>query len=566
MNDEIDMEEFAPWFVIFLTALGGILRVLLLGNKGLWLDETFSVWLAKHSLVDMLHWIVKIDQNPPLYYLLLHYWIALNGDTPFYVRLLSALFGAGTIPTIYLIGKRISGVMTGVAAAVLLAVSPFNIRFAQDTRTFTLLTFNAAVAMFALVRLLTDSRSVQPIGSQFREYLRAWRTPGPIEQPGDKDFSYKDETRKQTVWTAWISRHHWLPIQAIETDLAWLAFIVFSAATLLSHNTAVLFLFAINIFVLGLLLFKSIKKNAAPPALQAPSLGNWMKAQIGIFILWSPWLFAFIQQTKNVLQDFWIPKPSWDTVAQAFRSFLNENPLVPVNQVMVIWILYALVLCFGLVHFRKAIARILFLAALFAVPCLGELFVSIFRPIFLDRTLIWITIPLFLVLAAGIAQFKYRPVILLVLGIFCATNLFSASDYYRFAQTEDWNNATRDLVALVEKDDLVLFNSSWAQVPFDYYFKSYDPNSVQVDKYIQVEKHGVPVDMLDSGLLEPKMTESDVPALISLLRGHNRVWLVYSQSWNTDPLGLIPQTLASQRKLIQQNDYYGVQVQLYGTP
>jgi len=49
--------------------------------------------------------------TPPLYYLLLHYWIALNGDTPYYVRLLSVLFGAGTIPVIYLIGKRMSGVV-----------------------------------------------------------------------------------------------------------------------------------------------------------------------------------------------------------------------------------------------------------------------------------------------------------------------------------------------------------------------------------------------------------------------------------------------------------------------
>jgi uncharacterized membrane protein len=134
MNEEIDIEEFAPWLVIIITLVGGLLRVLLLGNKGMWLDETFSVWLANHSVADMLQWIVRIDQHPPLYYLLLHYWIALNGDTPYDVRLLSVLFGAGTIPVIYLIGKRMSGVVMGLAAAVLLAFSLFNIYFAQETR------------------------------------------------------------------------------------------------------------------------------------------------------------------------------------------------------------------------------------------------------------------------------------------------------------------------------------------------------------------------------------------------------------------------------------------------
>src|SRR4030065_1900476 len=178
MYEESEIEELAPWLVIIITLMGGGLRVFLLANKGLWLDETLSIWVSSHSVVEMLQWIAKIDQHPPLYYLLLHYWIALNGDTPYYARLLSALFGAGTIPIIYLIGKRISGVAMGLTAAVLLALSPFYIRYAQETRMYTLLTFNAAVAIYALVRLLTDSRSVSPIGSQFREYLHTWRTSG----------------------------------------------------------------------------------------------------------------------------------------------------------------------------------------------------------------------------------------------------------------------------------------------------------------------------------------------------------------------------------------------------
>ena len=542
MNEENELEEFAPWLVLIITLIGGFLRVFLLGNKGMWLDETFSVWLANHSVVDMLQWIVKIDQHPPLYYLLLHYWIALNGDTPYYARLLSALFGAATIPIIYLIGKRMSGVVVGLAAAVFLALSPFNIYFAQETRMYTLLTFNAAVAIYALVRLLTDSRSVRPIGSQFREYLHAWRTSGPVEPDTEGDFSYKDETRNQTGWRAWIFRHRWLPIQTIETDLAWVAFIVFSAATLLSHNTAVFFPLATNIFVLGLMLFQRIKKSGSPPAFQAPSFGNWVKAQIGIFLLWSPWIFVFIQQASRVYQEFWIPKPSWDTVTQTLRALLNASAPGQASQVMM-WILCA-VLCFGLVYYRKKLSIFLFLAALFAIPFLGELIVSIRRPIFLDRTLIWITIPLFLLLAAGIAQLRFRLLIIVVLGILATNYLFSTGDYYRFLQKEDWSTAAGYVANFAEKDDLVLFNSNFVEIPFDYYFKPYE------DQYsLQVEKHGVPLDLFDSGILEPKMTDSDIPRLISLLRGHNRVWLVYSHNSYTDPMGLIPQTLASQNEI-----------------
>ncbi len=561
MNEKTEIEEFAPWLVVVITLIGGLLRVFILGNKGMWLDETFSIWLANHSVVDMMHWIVQIDQHPPLYYLLLHYWVALNGDTPGSVRLLSALFGAGTIPIIYLIGKRMSGVVVGLAAAVFLALSPFNIYYAQDTRMYTLLDFNAAVAIYALVRLLTDSRSVMPIGSQFREYLHTWRTSKPDEPDPKGEFSYKDLIRNQPGWRAWIFRHRWSPIQTIETDLAWIAFIVFSTLTLLTHNTAVFFILATNIFVLGLILYQKIKRAGSHPSFQTPSFWNWVKAQIGIFLLWSPWIYPFIVQASRVYQEFWVPKPSWESVVQVFESLLNISlTYLNASQVTVLWILYALVLFFGLLFFRKKIAQFLFLATLFATPFLGELIVSIRRPIFLDRTLIWATIPLFLVLAAGIAQLRFRLLIIAMVGILGTSSLFSASDYFKFMQKEDWSGATREVAAFGENGDLVLFNATWVQIPFDYYFKSYNLRA------IQIEEHGVPVDMFDAGILEPKMTESDIPKLISLIQGYDRVWLVYSHDSYTDPTGIIPRTLGSQMNIVRQTDYYGVKIRLYGNP
>jgi hypothetical protein len=350
-----------------------------------------------------------------------------------------------------------------------------------------------------------------------------------------------------------------LHIQAIETDLAWVALIVFSAATLLCHNTAALFILAVNLFVLGLMLFQRIRKSGPPPAFQAPSFGNWVKAQIGIFLLWSPWLFAFFQQVRRVEQEFWLPKPDQETVTWTLRALLNTSAPTQTNQV-VTWILCA-VLCLGLVYYRKKLSIFLFLAALFAVPFLGELLVSLHRPIFLGRTLIWLMIPLFLALAAGIVQLRFRILMLIVAGSIATSYLFSAGDYYRFAQKEDWRNPAGYVANFVEKDDLVLFNSNAVRIPFDYYFKTWE------DLYdLQVEKHGVPLDLFDDGILEPRMTTNDIPGLISLLQGHDRVWLVYSHDSYTDPMGLIPQTLASKMKLIEERDFYGVQVQLYENP
>ena len=564
MNEDSNLEDLAPWLLIGITLLGGFVRVLLLGEKGMWLDETFSIWLANHSLPEMLQWMARIDQHPPLYYLLLHYWMLLNGDTPYYARLLSALFGTATIPVIYLIGKRLSGAWVGLAAAVFLSVSPVNIAYAQETRMYTLLTFNAAAAICALAWLLTDPRSGQPIGSQFRAYIRAWRSPGPLEAETEREFSYRDELRKMGGWRGWIYRHNWLPLRSIETDLAWLAYIVFSTLTLLTHNTAVFFPIAANLIVLGLMLFQRLRRptpavGQAAPALQAPSLSNWVKAQIGMLVLWSPWSLVFIRQAARVDQQFWIPQPTWDGIKWTLRSLLNASAQTPTQAVM-LWVLCA-GLILGLVYYRKKLPVLLFLAALFATPILGELLVSLRRPIFLERTLLWVTIPMFLLLAAGIAQLRFRLLMVLVLAALATNYLFSSSDYFYFYQKEDWYTPAGYVARYAEKDDLILFNSNFVVIPFDYYFKPFEQQYS-----LEVVRQGVPLDLYTSQVLEPIMSAGDVPALVSMLNGHARVWLVYSHDSYTDPLGLIPRTLAAHRKMIQERDFYGGVVKLYGEP
>jgi len=87
MNKEYEIEELAPWLVLLVTLIGAGRRILFLAHKGLRMDETLSVWVSNHSVAEMLPWIARVDQHPPLYYLLLHYWTGLTGDTPQDVRL-----------------------------------------------------------------------------------------------------------------------------------------------------------------------------------------------------------------------------------------------------------------------------------------------------------------------------------------------------------------------------------------------------------------------------------------------------------------------------------------------
>ena len=77
---------------------GLFLRVYALGSESIWQDEGFSVSVAHMNLSELIA-TTAADVHPPLYYLLLHYWISIFGDSEFSCRFLSALFGYVNKPT-----------------------------------------------------------------------------------------------------------------------------------------------------------------------------------------------------------------------------------------------------------------------------------------------------------------------------------------------------------------------------------------------------------------------------------------------------------------------------------
>ena len=121
----------AAWLLLGVTLAGAILRVYLLGDKSIWLDEAFSIALSRRSLDDLLRLTVLADTHPPLYYILLKYWLLL-GQSEGAVRLLSALFSTAAIPAVYLLASTLyEDRNAGLLGAVILAFSPFQIWYAQ---------------------------------------------------------------------------------------------------------------------------------------------------------------------------------------------------------------------------------------------------------------------------------------------------------------------------------------------------------------------------------------------------------------------------------------------------
>jgi 4-amino-4-deoxy-L-arabinose transferase-like glycosyltransferase len=511
-----------------IIALGATLRFYRLGHHGLWLDEAFSVWMARLPVVEMLHWLVRIDQHPPLYYLLVRMWMGL-GDGEAVVRALSALCSTLTIPVIYLLGRRVIDEKAGLLAALILAASPFHVRLAQEARMYALLAFSAIAALVALAHLLTDPRAATvKIGQQFADAWRAWRATRGCPRLRD-----------------------------IKIDLTWLAYILFTTATLLTHNTAIFLPIAANLLILGLLPQFPVPSLRSQDAHSKRNifLRSWFLAQAGVLLLWLPWLPSFVAQSTSVYQDFWIPIPTWRTVVNTIGVFASD--MLPPTPIAIggAGVLFAGLAIAGILHLRRCPARLLFVLVVLLTPIAGEWLISLRRPIFYDRTLIWASIPFYLLLAAGIARLRRRSLVIGGLMLVLALNGLSLHEYYANFQKEQWDHAAALVAEQAEPNDLVLFNTAFGQIPFDYYLGQLNHNPVA--------EHGVPVDLFDRRTLEPKMVRSDLPRLRTLVANRQRVWLIYSHHWYTDPQELVPEALDQALVLQHEWEYDGVQVLLY---
>jgi hypothetical protein len=117
--------------------------------SALWLDEAQSVAIARLPLPDLFQGL-REDGSPPLYYLLLHGWIGLFGTSTAAVRALSGVFSVLTLPLAHRVTRQLAGRRVALAVLLLLASSPLAIRYASETRMYSLLLLLSVLLVVAL--------------------------------------------------------------------------------------------------------------------------------------------------------------------------------------------------------------------------------------------------------------------------------------------------------------------------------------------------------------------------------------------------------------------------------
>lgn len=147
--------ESSIWLIPILV-VAGALRFCRIGANSLWFDEAFSWLVAQHS-ASAIAGQSLVPIMPPMYHLLLHFWLHL-GQSEVVLRSFSAFCGLLGVLVVYVVGRELLSRKTGLAASALMAVLPFQVYFAQETRPYALVVLLSAAVLWAFAVAYRSNR------------------------------------------------------------------------------------------------------------------------------------------------------------------------------------------------------------------------------------------------------------------------------------------------------------------------------------------------------------------------------------------------------------------------
>lgn len=338
------------WLLIAL-AVSFFVRVNALASQSLWNDEGTSVALARTSWSAIVNAAAQ-DIHPPLYYLLLNIWIQGAGISEFALRFLSVSAGVLVVALTFRIAREFFDQDVAVIAAVLAALNPFQVYYAQETRMYIWVTLFACLSMWAMIAMLKPA-------PEFRSAP--------------------------------------LPRQMRTRILALFGYILATLAALYTNYYAFTIVLVQNLAFLAYVLWA--RREGRPRLRHTVIL--WIAAQVVIALVFLPWLLfarSSIASWPGISEPMALWNMGW-RIASAYvtgaDTLLNWQTLLVLS--------YLIFFVGGLLPsrdlFRQSAWGIVTCALWAIVPLLGMFFVSLSRPAYNPKFLLLAT-PGFLILVA----------------------------------------------------------------------------------------------------------------------------------------------------------------------
>lgn len=179
----LDKASFQSLALICLLAFG--LRFASITFDSFWLDEAYQTLFDSfgekppdlmnfqgkaflfhferpHSLDEVMNNFRRVDPLcPPLYPLLLNRWMMAVGTSDLAIRLLSAVFSLCSIVALYFVARKFFATDIARMAALLQAISPFDIYYAQEARMYSLVVLLSVISCGAFLLVLKEHRHLR---------------------------------------------------------------------------------------------------------------------------------------------------------------------------------------------------------------------------------------------------------------------------------------------------------------------------------------------------------------------------------------------------------------------
>jgi uncharacterized membrane protein len=241
-----------------------------------------------------------------------------------------------------------------------------------------------------------------------------------------------------------------LDLAAAPNRRKWIAFAAVSAAILLTHYMGAFFLAAEAGAALLL-------RRERPGFLR-----EFATAGASAALLYLPWMPVFIRHVTAVNAGFWLPAPTATVAAFSMCSLIVSPFYMGTPGYVLGWSYYGAAL--GGLRGRRYLALLL----VAFLPPVGELLVSLQRPLFYAQTFQYILVPVFVLVAVALTRLPSRAG-LAAAAVALAALLPGLQRTETQLAKEDWRGAVAWMGSAVGADELVVVHPGFLGVGLERY-------------------------------------------------------------------------------------------------
>lgn len=408
---------------LVVTLLALAVRLYGLGDKPFWLDEILTLKRASLPLAELALDSLR-NRHYPTYFLLVRPFTSA-GMNELVLRLPSAVFGALSVLVVTLAAGELRGLRAGLVAGLLMALSPFEVQFGQEARSYALISCLIMLALWGLLRIKNAPEAAAL----------------PVSRPGSLRG-------------------------------AWAAYTLCTAAALLVQNIALPWLIVSNLAALAIVRAAASRRKEL--------LRNWMLSQAIILLLWLPGFIVMLSINRGDVMSAlrWVPATTWENVwviagaVYLFRvSDLMTFMLLPAPLPGFGFAVAAMAL-FGAWRLRHDPIALAVIGSAFLAMPIAIAVLTAYQPILVPRYLMWSTGPYFVLAGIGAAALPTR-FFTPAAAIAALGAALSLAPYYTAETKPRWDHAAAYLADRARPNDVIVARGGLTEFVFRAFARRY---------------------------------------------------------------------------------------------